>query len=137
MQQHPVHPAGTPAPLIPFTSFFHRAIFIQQTTSLMHALRAMQVATTFSLALEDFYGAISSASSGGTCSINSPSADILLSEAGRFAPIQAGVSTFTQFEVTGALSYVLMLDPSSNIFTAVCVLGVHTDTCETLPVERV
>lgn len=61
----------------------------------------MQVAGTFSLALEDYYGAVASATNGGTCSINSPSNDILLGEAGRFAPIQSGVSIFTQFEVTG------------------------------------
>ena len=61
----------------------------------------MQVAGTFALALEDYYGAVATATSGGTCSINSPSNNILLGEAGRFAPIQAGVSTFTQFEVTG------------------------------------
>ena len=61
----------------------------------------MQVTGTFSLALEDYYGAVATATSSGTCSINSPSNDILLSEAGRFAAIQAGVSTFTQFEVTG------------------------------------
>ena len=61
------------------------------------------MASTFALALEDYYGAVATATSGGTCSFNSPSNDILLSEAGRFAPIQSGVSTFTQFEVTGAL----------------------------------
>ena len=59
------------------------------------------MASTFALALEDYYGAVAIATSGGTCSLNSPSNDILLSEAGRFAPIQSGVSTFTQFEVTG------------------------------------
>ncbi len=64
----------------------------------------MQVASTFALALEDYYGAIVSATSGGTCSINSPSADILLTEQGRFAAIQSGLSSFTQFEVTGELS---------------------------------
>lgn len=63
----------------------------------------MQVASTFTLALEDYYGAVASATDGGTCSINTPSNDILLSEAGRFAPIQSGASTFTQFEVTGEI----------------------------------
>ena len=61
----------------------------------------VQVSDTFSLALEDYYGAIASATSGGTCSIQSPSSDISLSEAGRFAPILSGVSTFTQFDVSG------------------------------------
>ena len=60
-----------------------------------------QVSDTFSLALEDYYGAIASATSGGTCSIQTPSPDISLSEAGRFAPILSGVSTFTQFDVSG------------------------------------
>ena len=67
------------------------------------------MAGTFALALEDYYGAVATATSGGTCSLNSPSNDILLSEAGRFAPIQSGVSTFTQFEVTGDLLYCLLL----------------------------
>ena len=41
----------------------------------------MQVASTFTLALEDYYSAVASATDGGTCSINTPSNDILLSEA--------------------------------------------------------
>ena len=76
----------------------------------------MQVASTFTLALEDYYSAVASATDGGTCSINTPSNDILLSEAGRFAPIQSGASTFTQFEVTGEIPWFRLVMPLSAAF---------------------
>lgn len=41
-----------------------------------------QVAGTFALALEDYYGVISTASNGGICTIASPSNAIVLTEVG-------------------------------------------------------
>lgn len=56
----------------------------------------------FSLGLLDYYGRVSSATNGGTCSISSPSTEILLTEVGQNVVIQDGISTFSQFQVTGA-----------------------------------
>lgn len=61
----------------------------------------LQVTQVFSVGLLDHYGHVSNATSGGACSISSPSTDILLTEAGRTVAIQNGVSTFSQFDVTG------------------------------------